>query len=231
MKAPSLYAFNHEVIIDIFYSHDMMGDVFGFLSVVCIGTTFHVIVLICEGKGQPKSIKCFAKFESRWTSWAGFPQVVSTDRGLHNRGELAKGLASKGLASNGIYIRQAATEAPEHIGRGERHGGIVKAMLANVVREHHVVGKAQMKQAAAVVQECKNDTFRRGGFSPSQWVLGKYPRRPGSMLEEQEWGQLGVLQSQQDSGTAFGIKARMRCPVWTPLRTHRSSINANNENN
>ena len=28
VKAPSLYAFNFEVILDIFYVHDMNGDIF-----------------------------------------------------------------------------------------------------------------------------------------------------------------------------------------------------------
>ena len=36
--------------------------------------------------------------------------------------------------------------------------------------------------------------MKRGGFSASQWVVGRYPRRPGMLSEEAEWGQLGVLQ-------------------------------------
>jgi len=192
VKPPSLYAFNYEVVIDIFYNHDMAGTTFGWLSIVCNGTTFHVITLVCEGAGTPKSAKYFKKFESHWVRWAGFPLVVSTDRGLHNRGTF-----SRGLCANGAYLRQAALEAPEHIGRGERHGGIMKSVMKTLIKPHHVIGKEQMKQVAVVANQVKNDTMRRGGFTPPQWVLGKYPRRPGSLAEENEWGQLGVLEAQQ----------------------------------
>ena len=183
----------------------MEGSIFGFMSVVCNGTTFHMICLICEGVGTPKSIKCLEKFESHWTRWAGYPQYLVCDRGVHNRGEFAKG-----LKANGTFIRQAALEAPEQIGRGERHGGIIKGLMKTVIKDSHVIGKKQMKQVAAICQESKNDTQRRGGFVASQWVIGKYPRRPGSQLEEDEWGQLGVLEAQQDSTTAFGMRAKMR---------------------
>ena len=61
-----------------------------------------------------------------------------------------------------------------------------------------------------VAMETKNDVMRRDSFSPSQWVLGKFPRRPGHLTEEAEWGQLGVLSAMQDSTTAFGLKAQMR---------------------
>ena len=75
--------------------------------------------------------------------------------------------------------------------------------------EHHIAGNQHMKQAAIVALETKNDVLRRDGFSPAQWVLGRAQRRPGSLNEESEWGQLGVLCAQQDSSTAFAQKAAM----------------------
>ena len=65
----------------------------------------------------------------------------------------------------------------------------------------------------SVALEFKNDSMRRGGFSPAQWVLGRHPRRPGALGDEEEWGQLGVLQSQQDGSTEFGRSAAMRFTV------------------
>ena len=160
VKAPSLYSFNHELIVDIFYNHDMEGMLYGWLSIVCNGTTFHVITLVQIGKGQPTSIRCFEKFQSRWTHWAGFPNYLIADRGLHNRGEFAKG-----LKANGVVIRQAAFESPEMIGCGERRGGILKANMEAVMKAHHVIGKKQMKQVAAISTENKNDSMRKGGFT------------------------------------------------------------------
>eukprot|EP00973_Karenia_brevis_P004845 666538-Karenia_brevis.AAC.1 len=52
--------------------------------------------------------------------------------------------------------------------------------------------------------------MKKGGVSPSQWVIGVFPRRPGLLAEEQEWGQLGVMQDQLDSNTEFGMRAQMR---------------------
>ena len=49
---------------------------------------------------------------------------------------------------NGTYLRQAGLEAPEQIGRGERHGGLMQSAMMAVIKEHHVIGKDQMKQVA-----------------------------------------------------------------------------------
>ncbi len=87
VNPPSLFAFNYEVIIDVFYIHDMARNLFGFLSIVDNGITFHSISLVCEGQGTPKSSKCFARAQANWRAGAGYPRVVTTDRGLHNRGE------------------------------------------------------------------------------------------------------------------------------------------------
>ena len=100
---------------------------------------------------------------------------------------------TKGLKYSGVYLRQAALEAPEHIGRAETQQGILNAVLKKIVKAFFIIGKAQMKQALVVSQEVKNDTMKRGGFTASQWVLGRFPRRPGTKTEEEEWGELGVL--------------------------------------
>ena len=65
-----------------------------------------------------------------------------------------------------------------------------------------------MKSMMHVAVEMKNDLMRKGGIAPSQWVIGKYPRRPGDLCEEEEWGQLGVMQAQLESETEFGIRAQ-----------------------
>ena len=91
----------------------------------------------------------------------------------------------RGLLANGVAIRQAALEVPEHIGRAERHQGILKGVLKRIVKEHHCIGKDQIKLALTVALEAKNDTVRRDGFSPSQWVLAKYPGAPAACLGRQ----------------------------------------------
>ena len=131
--------------------------------------------------------------------------MVTTDRGLHNRGAFPLG-----VLANGVLVRQAALEAPEPIGRGRRHGCILKGVMKRLVVDHHIAGKPQMKQTAIVALETKNHVIRRDGFSPAQGVQGHVSRRPGSINEESEWGHVGVLAAQQDSTTAFAQKAVMR---------------------
>ena len=67
-----------------------------------------------------------------------------------------------------------------------------------------------MKPCASIAQIIKNDSMRKGGLSFSQWVLVKALRRPSSLAEEHELGQLGVLASQQNATTEFGFKAKLR---------------------
>ena len=79
-KMPSTYAFNYNVTLDVFYLKDSDGNTFGFLSIVCAGTTFHAAPLVCEGHGNPPSSKCLSKFQSHWTTWAGWPASLCHHR-------------------------------------------------------------------------------------------------------------------------------------------------------
>ena len=62
VKAPARFTFNHEVLIDVFEAKDAAGERFSFLSIVCNGTLFHVVVMVLPGGGTPSSRKCAAKF-------------------------------------------------------------------------------------------------------------------------------------------------------------------------
>ena len=60
-------------------------------------------------------------------------------------------------------------EAPEEIGRGERHGGIIKNMMNVAMKDHHVTGKDLMNLCASIQQIIKKDSMRKEGFSLSLW--------------------------------------------------------------
>ena len=147
-KMPSTYAFNYNVILDVFYLKDSDGTTFGFLSIVCAGTTFHAASLVCIGNGNPPSSKCLSKFQSHWTTWAGWPAFVSTDRGLHNRGVFARA-----MVHNGTSQINSGLESPEHLGRGERQGGLLKKVSKVLIKHFNAVGKKQMKSMMYVSVE------------------------------------------------------------------------------
>ena len=111
-------------MVDVLEVKGDAAERYSCLSCVCNGTTFHLVWMVSVGGGQPKSTKCLRKFLQGWVAWAGWPAILTCDRGLHNRGAF-----SRALTDNGVYVRMAALEAPEHIGRGEVHGKIYKKTL------------------------------------------------------------------------------------------------------
>ena len=64
--------------------------------------------------------------------------------------------------------------------------------------------------AAAESLAEKNEYLRRGGFSPSQLVLGKSPRGVGHLLDDEEIGHLGVIEGMLDGETTFALRAQYR---------------------
>ena len=175
------------------------------MNILDLGTTFQQVVLLRQGHGSPSSRECLDSFVSLWVGWAGWPQTLSCDRGVHNRGVFART-----LAQHGVLIRQAGVESPEQIGRVERHGGLFKAVLKRMITEHPVRGFDDIKIAIAEAVSTKNNLSRNGGFSPSQWVFGTLPRGPGDQFDEQEFADLGPLQGQLEPGTAFARRAELR---------------------
>ena len=91
------------------------------------------------------------KLAVHWNNMAGWPSIVTRDRGPHNRGVL-----STTLQADGVPIRIAGLEAPSELGQGERHCGIFKDHLKHIVKVHRVIGKKGMKMAASVAIECNN---------------------------------------------------------------------------
>ena len=98
------------------------------------------------------------------------------------------------MSSQGTYLRYAGTKAHRQIGRAERQGSILKEMIAHTVQGRHVVGSQMMRM---VVTECafvKKNRVNHGGFSPSQWVLGRLPEEVCSLTAERSKGELCVHQ-------------------------------------
>ena len=103
--------------------------------------------MCARGVGNPRSSRCFRKFESCGAG-SGFPNVFTADR-LHNRGSFPRGL------SNGTYLRQQ---------RKHQNSSDVPADTEESISQHSVVGKEQLKQCLAVAAENKNDQMRCGGL-------------------------------------------------------------------
>ena len=164
-----------------------------------------MVTLVRVGGSQSSSQKCLGRFTVYWHNVAGWPSIAMSDRGLHSRGAF-----STTLQVNGVLIRTAGLAAPSPLGRGERHAGIFKDKVKHVVKAHRVIGEKVMKMAVSFAIEYKNLMMRKGGIAPCQWVLGKFPRGAGQLLEEEEWGQLGTVQGLMGSTTEFGLRSQYR---------------------
>ena len=90
--------FSHEVGVDVLELHDYDGKGYLLLSIVDQGTNFQIVWLLCQGSGVPSSRLCAQAFLEGWVSWAGWPKHVVTDRGLRNRGLVAKMLGAHGIS-------------------------------------------------------------------------------------------------------------------------------------
>ena len=120
------------------------------------------------------------------------------DRGLRNRGEM-----SKMLSCMGVEIIYATLETPSAIGKVERHGGILKAVVRKVVAESETIGMDDAEMCLMETVAMKNQLQRSHGCSPSQWVFGKQPRNPGSVTDESESAALGVLEAKVNPAVAY----------------------------
>ena len=119
-----------------------------------------------EGNGLPTSKNCFMKSKTYWVDHFGFPEVVTCDRGLNHRGYFRKALLAEGC-----YIRNTALEAPEQLGRCERHGDILKKLYKAVSRAHRVVGKQKAKECMMRCYNTKNSGMRKGGIARHRGFL------------------------------------------------------------
>ena len=78
VSPPRPYAFNHEVVVDVFEIVDSVGMRFSILTAVCMGTTYDQAWIVRESDtvGSPSSHACLRAFVHGWTRWAGWPELV-----------------------------------------------------------------------------------------------------------------------------------------------------------
>ena len=89
------------------------------------------------------------------------------------------------------------------MGRVERHGKMWKTVGKRTINGQKLSGEDDMKMLAYCTNSVMNDGVRKGGFAASQWVLGKFPRSPGDIFNEDEFADLGCVTEKVDGESAF----------------------------
>ena len=157
-----------EIAVDCFEIRDVEGNRFTILSIVDMGTLYHVAEIVSDKGGAPSSRACADAFRRVWLNWAGPPKSIIVDRGLHNRGRF-----SELLTYHGVQMRFIGVEAHHQLGRGERQGGILKHLLQHVVEARQLTGLRALELLLPEAVFIKNNRIHHRGFTPSKWTLGK----------------------------------------------------------
>ena len=110
------------------------------------------------------------------------------------------------MSSQGIQVYHAPLETPEAIGRVEHHGGVLKGMARKVIAQTQARGEVEIQSVLDESCLTKNGLHRNGGYSPSQWVLGKTPREAPSLVSEDQFADLGAIEDQVDPESRFAFQ-------------------------
>ncbi len=84
------YVFNISVSTDVFTVRDVVGTPRHMLNILCEGTCFQAVAYQGLGIGIPSAEKVLRAFSQVWSSWAGLPQRLWTDRSKEFMGAFAK---------------------------------------------------------------------------------------------------------------------------------------------
>ncbi|CAE7947914.1 RE2, partial [Symbiodinium sp. KB8] len=204
-KMPSEYSFNQEISLDIFIIKDTRGVRHKIMSMVDLGTLFHVSAHVGTGAGPPSSALCARVLQERWFAWAGSPKTVTMDRGCENRGRL-----QAMLKAFGVEIRYIGLESPFQLGRGERQGSILKDIMRHTIAERQLHGVESIEMLVIEATSVKNNRIHHGGFTPSQWVLGRLPLESDALTNLGADGHLGLHQEIEDGSSTFAKQLQIR---------------------
>ena len=72
--------------------------------------------------------------------------------------------------------------------------------------------RGQVEIQSVLDESCltKNSLLQTGGYSPSQWVLGKAPREAPSLVSEDQFAYLGAIEHQVDPESRFAFQNQTR---------------------
>jgi hypothetical protein len=168
--------FNDRLMMDIVFIRDVTSSMHTFLSQVDDGTTYQVLDLL-ETRSSEEATKVLAR---GWFKFFGFPDEMLLDAEGAMRGWDFEQLC----AQAGVKVRFVPPDAHYQLGKAERHGQAVKHIMQRLVNQFAATTADEMQMLAKMACFAKNSLVRRSGASPCQWVYGRNPKIPNSILSE-----------------------------------------------
>ena len=163
-----------QIHVDIFEVFDSAEEKSYVVHVIDFASRFQMAELL-EDKSSDSVIKFF---KLRWLPVMGAPRVLVADQGR----EFISWKFEEMCAEHGILLWHCAIQAPWQNGLCERGGGILKTLIAAVVRSHSVIGRSEMALAVQEAVMSYNQDINELGVSPCQAALGRQPRLHGDVL-------------------------------------------------
>ena len=162
---PRTYEFNRITALDVFYI-PLRGQSLPILN-ICHDTNFQIAALMRQD-GTPTAAMVWSTFQRSWRRYFGTPDVMITDGGPEFRGDFAQSGKYAGILE---VIVDA--DAPWQNGKCERHGGLVKDLLAKGLETEVVFTPDDLEDLLAEIVSVKNRRGNRGGFTPYHSFLAR----------------------------------------------------------
>ncbi len=170
--------FNELITIDGIEWTSAQGTQHYFYHILDSGTNFQIAIR----SHQRDSTSVIQLIHQHWIQWAGPPQKITTD----SAGEFCSEEFAKFLQSINAQSTVIPAEAHWQMGKCERHGAILQAMLNKYQVEHPIVCDQDFDIALSQITSAKNSLSRHRGYSPEILVLGKSRHIPACVSNDPE---------------------------------------------
>ena len=169
--------FNQNVFVDEFEVE--LGDGTKVLSMMILddASSFRVAIPTANFSSisGSESKRCV---HQGWLLWAGAPQNLYYDMA---KGHLASEFADQGDELS-MVLRPIPAESPHLKGRVEKAIDFFKDMFVKLNAQFQFNQRNDPQEWCAAISFACNNHIRRNGFTPFQYVIGKSPRIPTSLV-------------------------------------------------
>ena len=170
--------FNDRVFLDIVFIKNVNGETFPYLNILDDASTYQVLDYLPD-RSETVVVQ---KLVDGWFRYFGPPLSLVVDAEGALRGFKFENL----VAQCGIQLRFVPPDAHWQLGKCERHGQACKWIARRLISQFAALSREEMDVVINMAVHAKNSLVRRCGASPCQWVFGRQPRAPSSLLSEPE---------------------------------------------
>ena len=198
----------------------LRGQSLPVLNIICHGTNFQIAALMRQD-GTPTAAMVWSTFQRSWRRYFGTPDVMITDGGPEFRGDFAQSGEYAGILQVVVDA-----DAPWQNGKCERHGGLVKDLLAKGLETEVIFAPDDLEDLLAEIVPLRNRRGNRGGFTPYQLVIGQNRRVPHELLSDDAVDEVGMQELNRDDADldspakAFRQSMRIRDHARMLMETH-----------